>query len=286
MIAPTSAALIAEGAEILKNAGNEDADFDARQLLLHLTRRSPAELLLQKDEPLPEPAARGYRDLIARRAAGEPLQYIIGRWQFYKSEFFVGPGVLIPRPETEELTDRCVRYLHDREGAAVYDLCAGSGCIGISIALACPGTDVYLFELSDAALGYLKKNIPAAVADRVHTIRLDIFAPCPPGLPAPDLIVSNPPYIPRGELAGLQQEVQKEPAMALDGGADGLDFYRRITAYWLELLNENGFAALECGEAQAKEIAAMLPAGFAHEIGSDSFGAERFVFAHRKPTAG
>lgn len=280
----TAASLLAEGTENLKTAGNGDAAFDARQLLLHLTGWTETGLLLHKSEPLPPETARAFRSMIDRRRNGEPLQYILGRWPFYQSEFFVGPGVLIPRPETEELTELCVRRLENRGKAVVYDLCAGSGCIGISIALACPQTEVYLFELSDAALTYLYRNIPAALSGRVHVIGHDIFAPCPPGLPTPDLIVSNPPYVPSGELAGLQKEVRQEPESALDGGADGLDFYRRIASYWLGLLNKNGFAAFECGERQAEQIAAMLPAGFRAALPDDLFGVTRFVTAERQIT--
>ena len=282
MSARTAASLFAEGAEILKVAGVDDADFDALQLLLHVSGWTQAQWLLHKEAPLPAETEGAFTALIERRRAGEPLQYLLGKWQFYKSEFFVGPGVLIPRPETEELTDACVHYLNQRGKTVAYDLCAGSGCIGISIALACPRADVCLFELSDSALRYLKKNIPAAAADRLHVLRHNIFDDCPPGLPAPDLIVSNPPYIPAEELAGLQREVQKEPAMALDGGADGLDFYRRIAAHWLGLLKENGLAAFECGEEQAIKIAAMLPEGFSAKIAADSFGTDRFVFAERQ----
>lgn len=268
--------LAANAARTLQDAGVPDAVFDAAQLLLHASGWAPSEWLLRKEGAVPPETAARYGELVARRAAGEPLQYILGKWPFYEREFFVGRGVLIPRPETEELTALCVKALRARPNAVVYDLCAGSGCIGISIACACPETDVYLFELSEDALFYLKKNIPAAAAGRVFVLRHDIFADCPADVPAPDLIVSNPPYIPSGQLSGLQKEVQKEPQTALDGGADGLDFYRRITSYWLKRLKKNGFAAMECGEGQAGAIAAMLR-DHAPRILNDSFGTARFV---------
>lgn len=270
--------LVLSAAGTLHNAGVPDADFDATELFLHVSGWDRANWLLHRNEPAPPRAEREYAALIQRRAAGEPLQYILGKQPFFDREFSVGPGVLIPRPETEELTQLCVEKLRERGKATVYDLCAGSGCIGMTVALACPGTDVYLFERSEGALRYLRKNNPPEAGNRLHVIVHDIFEDRPADLPAPDCIVSNPPYIPAAELPGLQREVREEPAMALDGGADGLDFYRRIAGYWLGLLKPDGFAAFECGEDQAQAVAAMLPQGFNSRILNDSFGAARFVF--------
>ena len=270
-------ALLRDAVGTLQNAGVPDAAFDARQLLLHVCGWDQSEWLLRQDDPLPAETETAYGLAVSRRASGEPLQYIIGSWPFYGRAFFVGPGVLIPRPETEELTDLCVREIVSRGKTTVYDLCAGSGCIGVSIAAACPDADVWLFELSEDALTYLQKNVPAQAARRIHVIRHDIFEDCPANLPPPDLIVSNPPYIPDGELPGLQREVRREPASALAGGADGLDFYRRITAGWLGLLTENGCAAFECGEGQADAIVSMIPRDLSPGILHDFRGAARFV---------
>lgn len=275
-------ALCASCAEALANAGVPDAAFDAKQLLLFVAGWRETDFLLRRNEPAADETAKRLRLLTERRAAGEPLQYLIGSQPFCGTDFSVGPGVLIPRPETEELAERFAREVRERGLRTVYDLCAGSGCIGVTVALRCPETAVYLFEKSAEALVYLRKNVPARVSSRVRVLAHDIFTDPPACLPAPDAIVSNPPYIPEGALAALQREVQMEPAMALSGGADGLAFYRRIASFWLGLLPVGGVFALECGEEQAPQIAAMLPPGFQAQMRRDLYGAGRFVFGRRE----
>lgn len=194
---------------------------------------------------------------IKRRANGEPVQYIIGSWDFYGRTFKVGEGVLIPRPETELLIDFALEHLKGIEKPVVFDLCSGTGCIGLTVASLIPDSKVFLLEKSDKAFEYLTENKNNSGCNNAFLIHGDIFEGFEAyGLPEPDLILSNPPYIESEEILQLQSEVLKEPIMALDGGTDGLDFYRCIADKWLPYCKSA--AAVECGENQHIEIAKMF----------------------------
>lgn len=233
---------------------NEDARFDVLCLAEKAWGCTPAQLRLHAQQSVqPEE----FFALVRRRQAGEPLQYILGEWEFYGLRFAVGPGVLVPRPETELLVQLALEYLQGLPDKActVYDLCAGSGCAGLSIAHHCPQAQVKLLELSGEALPYLREN--AKHYPNAEVIQADILH-CPLSIINFTLVVSNPPYVRAGEIDGLRREVQQEPRMALDGGADGLVFYRALAAQWLPRLAPGGMLACECGEGQAGEIAAMF----------------------------
>jgi len=253
----------------MSQAKKDLSSFDALCLAEHAFNLDKTKLRLQADSPC-DPA--DYFDLVARRAAGEPLQYLLGTWEFYGLPFAVGPGVLIPRPETEMLVDLVLsaKCLVLSESAAVVDLCAGSGCVGLSIAHHMPNTQVHLVELSDAALPYLKQNAAKYANATVH--HADAFN-CQLSTVNCQLVVANPPYIATHELAGLQHEVQHEPRMALDGGADGLDFYRKLAEIWLPKCD---VLAVECGDGQAEDIVRLFGGG---EILRDLQGIGRVVVA-------
>ncbi len=223
---------------------------------------------------------RRFADMLWRVKSGEPLQYILGKWDFYESEFFVGEGVLIPRPETEELTELVIKSAHKIKNPVVFDLCAGSGCIGISVAKAVKGSHVYCIEKSGEAMKYLLKN--SVGIENVDAIKEDIHFL--PELPQADIIVSNPPYIKTDDLPKLQNEVQREPKEALDGGKDGLDFYRIIADEWKEKIKDGGFLFLEIGDEQGKDVLKILKnAGFKSPVLiKDTFGNDRIVKAKWK----
>lgn len=269
--------LLNKGKTILIDNGIEDADFDALQLLLHLTGYSYASFLLNKAETVDKNTEKNYLDCILRRVDKEPLQYIIGKWQFYKSEFCVGYGVLIPRPETEELVEKCIKTVQERNYKTIYDLCTGTGCIGISIAKDCPDTECYLFDYYDGALKYTEQNVLLSGLKNVHIIKADILKDYLETIPDADLIVSNPPYIASDEISDLQSEVLKEPVTALDGGSDGLMFYAAIQKYWLKHLKNGGAVALECGENQSKLICNRFLYDLNVDIFNDSYGCDRFI---------
>ena len=192
--------------------------------------------------------------IIERRKAGEPLQYILGTWDFYDLTFFVGQGVLIPRPETEILVDFALDNLKDIKNPVIFDLCAGTGCIGLTIAKHMPKATVYLLEKQENAFEYLKKNADNLTLENVQLIKGDLFTFDFDELPMADLIVSNPPYIPTTEIEELQKEVLSEPISALDGGNDGLDFYRCLADKWTSKVKKSGFMAFECGDNQSSDV--------------------------------
>jgi len=214
---------------ILEAAGVESAAFEARQL---------------ERAGLGEEAAR-------RRAAGEPLQYILGEWDFYGRTFFCREGVLIPRPETELLAEAALLYLDGESTAA--DLGCGTGCIGLTLA-AEKGCAVTLFDVAREPLDLARENAKKFNIANACVRHGSIFEG-PQGQKW-DVVVSNPPYIKTGELGTLQAEVRREPALALDGGEDGLDFYRAIAALWAPAANRA--LLLEVGAGQAEAVARLL----------------------------
>lgn len=198
------------------------------------------------------------KEAINHRKKGEPLQYILGKWDFYGLTFYVGEGVLIPRPETETLVDFALEKIKDIELPVIYDLCAGSGCIGLTIAYHRKDAKVYLLEKEEAALKYLKSNKERYNLDNAQIIQGDLFNIDFSQIPQANVILSNPPYIPASEIKCLQKEVQFEPVTALDGGIDGLDFYRCIAQKWISQVKKGGYVALECGEEQSVDIISLF----------------------------
>lgn len=274
--------LLKEGEELLNTAGIEDEKFDACQLLLYATGMSKDELLLSFDKAAADNEISSFFSFADRRKNHEPLQYIIGKWSFYESEFFVGNGVLIPRPETEELVEHCCSFIKNNCVKTVYDLCTGSGCIGLSIAKEFPDVHCYLFDLFDDALFYAEKNKKYLETDNVTIIKTDITTEMLSGLTEADVIVSNPPYIESLEINSLQQEVLKEPVSALDGGKDGLVFYRAIADLWLNKLRKGGMIAVECGENQTSDIIDIFSDKCSCNAVYDLYNADRFVIGLKK----
>lgn len=260
----------------------EEGGLEATLLCERAGGFSRTELLLDRLEVTPALECR-LRELAGRRLQGEPLQYLLGEWEFYGRTFSVGPGVLIPRADTEILLETGLELAADRPGLRVMDLCAGSGCLAVSLALELNAPEqVLAVEKSVSALSYLREN--ARRNQAVLEIREDDVLSPSGDYPLCSLILSNPPYIPKGEIPGLQQEVQQEPQMALDGGSDGLDFYRRMTPAWSRKLEPDGWLAYEIGQGQEESVGAFLEAAGLVEIGfrKDLGGVIRVVFG-RKP---
>lgn len=266
------------GVYFLSANGVDEADFKSLCLCCHCAGIKNNEYEFHKNEDLI--IMKKFADMLWQIKSGEPLQYVIGRWDFYESEFHVGRGVLIPRPETEELTELVIDNAKRFCSPVVFDLCSGSGCIGISIAKALPSSTVYCVEKSEEALQYLLKN--AESISNVKVVNSDINYPS--DIKNADIIVSNPPYIKSSDLSTLQSEVQFEPPMALDGGADGLDFYRIIAEKWNSNLKENGMLFLEIGEDQGEAVYEILEKqGFKEiEVIKDMYGNNRMVKSVKK----
>lgn len=246
------------GSQKLRASGKENSDFDARCLLEFVLNLNPTQYLLNRSEEVDSVCAEKFLSLVERRSNGEPLQYILGKWEFMGLPFYVGEGVLIPRPETEMLVEFALDFLKDKKNPVVIDLCSGSGCIAISVAKHLPNAKVYAVEKSDLAFPYLKKNIWLNCVFNVSAVHGDIFDRTLLSDIKPDLILSNPPYIRSPEIASLQSEVRNEPSMALDGGEDGLIFYREISNGWLDRLGTGGAIAVECAEDQTEDIIRMF----------------------------
>ncbi len=262
----------------LAEADIPDCVFEAKQIIKHVTGYSNAQILAHYTERLSEFQENLLTVIIKQRLVHYPLQYIIGRWNFYGHEFFVGPGVLIPRADTETLMDVCMETLLDKEEPSVLDLCAGTGCIGIAIAKECEGSHVTLVEKYDEALSYLNKNVEHNSAC-VNVIKGDIFEKAAADKMY-DLIVSNPPYITDSDMENLQPEVKLEPETALAGGSDGLSFYRAIIEGYKDSIKEGGTLAFEVGINQAAAVALMMSnAGFSDvQTRADMNDIDRVVF--------
>ncbi len=226
---------------VLADGGIDDAELEAKWILEDTASAEDAKAVAE------------------RRAAHEPLQYLLGQWEFYGMPFFVGEGVLIPRPDTETLVDAVLSRVHDQAGQQILDLCTGSGCIALALAANLPLSRLTGLEISPAALQYAQKNQKALGLSNVQMLSGDVLAPDTAAqyheLAA---IVSNPPYLTADDMRHLQQEVTYEPAAALDGGADGLHFYREITRIWYDSLCSGGLLAFEVGIYQAEDVAAIL----------------------------
>ena len=257
----------------------DDAYFEARQIVNEISGgKMPFEEISEAQLAECENKAK-------RRKTGEPLQYILGNWDFYGRKYFVGEGVLIPRPETELLCDIAIGHLKNTDGTAV-DLCSGSGCIAVTTALEANVGTVGI-EISGKAYGYFLKNIAENKAEKLVTaINGDIFDKDILGqFPDDSLsaVLSNPPYISSADMKTLQKEVTFEPELALFGGEDGLDFYRRLVPMWAVKLRSGGLFAVEIGEEQGQAVSDIFKkAGLTPQIVTDYSGHNRIVSAVKR----
>ena len=265
----------------LRAADSGDPTLEARELVAFACGKTKEELL--RDSRLyvtPEVEAR-VRALVQRHLDGEPTAYLIGEWEFYGLPLDISRDVLIPRPDTEVLAGLAIDFVKTQGECRVLDLCAGSGCVGLAVASQCPGSRVVLGELSEGALRICRQNIRRnGLSGRVVPMQMDALAPPPAQLGEFRCLVSNPPYIPAGDIPGLDPSVRDyEPHMALDGGADGLDFYRNLAGEWKNALTVGGKIFLEVGIGQADDVLRLLRAqGFGDlEITKDLNGIPRVV---------
>jgi release factor glutamine methyltransferase len=225
---------------------------------------------------------RKTEDALARRIAGEPLAYILGEWEFYGLSVRIDRSVLIPRTDTEILAGEGIKIAaRCGQGARVMDLCAGSGCVGLAIAANTAACRVTLVEKSADALKLCKLNASKnALTRSAVCIAADVMSRPPVMLGKYDLIVCNPPYIPTGELEKLDNSViSYEPRIALDGGDDGLDFFRAVTDRWTPLLRDGGHLAFECGAGQSNDVKTIMAGCGLTDIRAvnDTLGYERVI---------
>ncbi|MCI0572507.1 MAG: peptide chain release factor N(5)-glutamine methyltransferase [Myxococcaceae bacterium] len=266
--------------------GIDSPRLTAEVLLAHLLALSRVKLYVDLERPLNKDELTRFRALIERRMAHVPTQYLTGTKEFYNRRFAVDERVLIPRPETELLVDHVLQVLPTEEPRRVLDVCTGSGCIAVSVAAERPLAHVWATDVSEGACALARQNVEAlGVGARVTVLQGDLLAPLPPEVRF-DVVVSNPPYVASGELPTLQAEVQKEPHLALDGGADGLDVVRRLVGVARERLVPGGLLAMEIGETQGAAVRVLLErAGYAQvRVEKDLERRDRFAFG-RTPAA-
>ena len=245
-------------AQHFEKLGLDSPRLTAELLLAHVLHTSRVRLYTDLERPLEVPELAAYRGLIARRASGEPTSYLTGTREFYGRTFAVDPRVLVPRPETELLVEAVLQAVPRDAEARILDLCTGSGCVGITLALERPRARVLATDLSSAAADVARANATAlGAADRFEVRIGDLFSPAEGEAPF-DVVVANPPYVPHGELPTLPAEVRREPVQALDGGPEGLDVVRRIASGAPRWLAPGGLLAVEIGDGQGPAVRSLL----------------------------
>jgi len=242
-------------------AGIEAASLEARELVCHVSGKSREQFLMDMNYYISSQLEQEIRALARRRLEGEPAAYLLGEWSFYGLDLDVDKTVLIPRSDTEVVAEQAIlRAREAGEKVRVLDLCAGTGCIGLAVGTNVPDCRVVLADTSADAVRVCRQNIRrCSRRSNVTCFQVDARQDPPAMLWDFDVIVSNPPYIPTGDLAGLDGSVRDyEPQLALDGGEDGLDFYRVITAKWKKIIRPKGWLIYEVGIHQAGDVEAIL----------------------------
>lgn len=268
--------------QALRAAGIEAATLEARELVAFAAGKTRQELARDSRLYVPQEVERQAKALMARHLAGEPLAYLIGEWSFYGLDLDINESVLIPRTDTEVLAEQAIGYIKTLSSPRVLDLCAGSGCVGLAVAKFCPDSHVVLGELMESALRVCRQNIRrCGVTGQCVPWQVDVLDGPPPRFGEFDCIVSNPPYIPDGDIAGLDVSVREfEPLTALKGGADGLDFYRAVSDKWRTALRPSGRLYFEVGIGQADDVLRIMRTqGFGDiQVVPDTAGIPRVVY--------
>ena len=266
----------------LRRAGVSQAQTEAREIVCYAADKTKEQLYRDMSLYASSDLERRVEELVQRRLAGEPVAYIVGEWEFYGLPLDISRDVLIPRADTEVLAERAILKARAAgEGGRVLDLCAGSGCVGLAVAANAPQCRVVLADLSEGALRLCKQNVRRnSLNARVTCISANAMEVPSSVLWDFDVIACNPPYIPTGDLEGLDVSVKDfEPLMALDGGVDGLAFYRVIASKWKSALRLGGTLIFEVGIDQAEAVAQiMADNGFENIVTTeDTGGIQRVV---------
>ncbi len=255
VMAATYNNLYLDARRALKAAGSDNAQLEAQELLSFAAKKNRQELFRDMALYASPAVAEQFEALMKRRLAGEPVAYLVGEWDFYGLSLDISPDVLVPRDDTEILARQAIERVQGYSGEVrVLDLCAGSGCVGLAIAKNCPDAKVLLGDISEGALRICRQNTRRnGLTAQVSSCQVDALEKPSAALWDFDVIAANPPYIPTGDLDGL--EVAKfEPRLALDGGTDGLDFYRAITEKWVSTLRPGGWLLCEVGIGQVGKV--------------------------------
>lgn len=273
--------------KFLAQKGSDAPRLDTEVLLSHALGCRRIELYTRfEEEPTPQQRTH-FRELVRRRTDGCPVAYLVGSKEFFSLEFEVNPSVLIPRPDTETLVTECLRLARAMPEPRIIDIGTGSGCIAVSIAKRHKTAVVTAVDVSPTALEVARRNAEKhGVADRIRFFEGDLFAPVPEGERF-DFVLSNPPYIPAEDLAGLQREVRDhEPHLALDGGPGGFDVFDRLITAARSYLEPGGHLMIEIGAPQEAEARRRLEAASGYDLGKtilDAAGRPRVLHAQRQP---
>ena len=279
--------VIQRSTDFLARKGVESPRLQVELLLAHLLRVPRLQLYLNFERTLAKTELETIRGLVKRRGNREPLQHIVGSASFCGLEIVVSPQVLVPRPETEILAEKAWRYLQTlasrgSDRITALDFGTGSGCLALALAANCPAVEVFAVDISPAALAVAKENAHRhKLNERIRFFAGDGFAALPPGVRF-DLLVANPPYIPSGQIALLQPEVRDhDPRAALDGGPDGLEFYRRLTREAPGFLEAESRAMFEFGDGQGMPVEKIFVEHnwIVERIETDYSGRPRFLTA-------
>lgn len=267
----------------LREAGVEADTLEAALLVAHAAGKNYAKLMADLRLYTSQEVEERAQALAQRRLAGEPAAYIIGSWSFCGLDLTVNESVLIPRSDTEVLVETALDLSGKSDSSLrILDLCTGSGCVGIALARFLPDSRVVLADVSPAALRVATENVRrCGLGTRALAVGADVLHSPSPQLGSFDLIVCNPPYIPAREIPTLDASVREhEPHLALDGGEDGLRFYRAILGGWKSLLRQSGWLCFEVGETQAGEVEKLMRLAGLRSIGraKDSAGYDRVVY--------
>ncbi len=276
--------VIQRSSEFLAKKGVESPRLQIELLLSHVLKLPRLRLYLNFERTLADAELNTLRELVKRRAAREPLQHLVGSTSFCGLEMAVSRDVLIPRPETELLAEHALKFLASVAKPTALDFGTGSGCLAVMLAVQCPLATLHALDISEAALALARQNAARhQVAGRVTFLQGDGFAALANGARF-DLIVSNPPYIASAEIETLEPEVRDfDPRLALDGGADGLDFYRCLAAGAADFLTPGGKLMLEFGDGQAEPVEKIISAQnwIVEAVVADYSGRNRMIIARR-----
>lgn len=282
----TYGAVFTELRSVFFDAGIEAAALEARLISERASQKTREEYI--RDSQLP--AEGGFRknawEMMRRRLSGEPAAYILGEWEFYSLPFYVSSDTLIPRVDSEVLVSCALKLLSGRETPRVLDLCCGSGCLGTAVGVNIPDADLVFADYSGGALKICRDNLERnGLTGRAHvTYANALSSPHGDLMCGFDMILCNPPYIPTEELISLDKSVRDfEPLLALDGGYDGMRFYRSVASRWREALVPGGYLLFECGFGQAEAVQRILEfEGFAEiSAADDTAGIPRVVISRK-----
>lgn len=265
--------------EYLKKAGVETPAFEVSLIMEDLIGVPKGAYITLPDGVFTEEQLSVLKNAVEHRAAGYPLQYILGSWEFYGRKFFVGEGVLIPRQETEHLCEAIIRRFRGKNPPDIIDLCSGTGCVAVTLQKELSGANVTAVELYPEAFAYLQKNI-ALHESTVKAVLGDALS----AFGEFDCVACNPPYITKDEMSTLQRELDFEPQTSLTDGGDGLYFYREIAKNWFPHIKSGGFIAFEIGDTQGAAVSEILNkcGYFGVSVQKDYSGNDRVAFANKE----